>query len=46
MDRAKLNSAMEREQQRFLAKTPKSAALFAEAKKVMPGGVPMSWMAK
>ena len=37
---------MQREKERFLARTPKSAALFENAKKVMPGGVPMSWMSK
>ena len=46
MDRAKLSTAMQREKERFLARTPKSAALFENAKKVMPGGVPMSWMSK
>jgi glutamate-1-semialdehyde 2,1-aminomutase len=34
------------EEARFIADHPKSYALFEEAKKVMPGGVPMSWMAK
>jgi len=46
MNRSKLNSAMKREMDRFLERTPKSAKLFEEAKKVMPGGVPMSWMSK
>ena len=46
MDRSKLAAAMQRERQRFLARTPKSAALFNDAKRVMPGGVPMSWMSK
>ena len=32
--------------ERFLSRTPKSAALFERAKEVMPGGVPMSWMSK
>ncbi len=32
--------------ERFLSRTPKSAALFKRAKEVMPGGVPMSWMSK
>ena len=34
------------EEKRFLELHPKSGVLFASAKKVMPGGVPMSWMAK
>ena len=46
MDRQKLSLAMKRESERFLARTPKSKALFEDAKKVMPGGVPMSWMSK
>ena len=46
MNREKLAAAMKREQDRFLARTPKSAELFENAKKVMPGGVPMSWMSK
>ena len=46
MNKAALNSAMQRERERFLARTPKSAALFEKAKAVMPGGVPMSWMSK
>ena len=46
IDRAKLTSLMAKEQERFLKRTPKSAALFEQAKAVMPGGVPMSWMAK
>jgi len=34
------------EQARFLKMHPKSGVMFESAKKVMPGGVPMSWMAK
>ena len=34
------------EEERFLSLHPKSGKLFKEAKEVMPGGVPMSWMAK
>jgi len=39
----KLNAT---EEKRFLALHPKSGELFKKAKEVMPGGVPMSWMAK
>jgi len=39
----KLNAT---EEERFLALHPKSGELFKKAKEVMPGGVPMSWMAK
>ena len=35
-----------REEERFLARTPKSRERFTSAKEVMPGGVPMSWMSK
>ena len=34
------------EEKRFLELHPKSGVLFEKAKGVMPGGVPMSWMAK
>jgi glutamate-1-semialdehyde 2,1-aminomutase len=34
------------EKERFLALHPRSRELFTKAKEVMPGGVPMSWMAK
>ena len=37
---------MAHEEARFLALHPKSGDAFKKAKKVMPGGVPMSWMAK
>ena len=46
IDRAHLKKLIADEDERFLRLHPKSGALFAEAKKVMPGGVPMSWMAK
>ena len=46
MNTVLLQAAMQRERERFLARTPKSAALFEQAKAVMPGGVPMSWMSK
>jgi glutamate-1-semialdehyde 2,1-aminomutase len=37
---------MAREEQRFVAAHPRSAALFARAHKSLLGGVPMNWMAK
>jgi glutamate-1-semialdehyde 2,1-aminomutase len=46
IDRAHLKKLHANEEARFLARTPKSAERFAAAKKVMPGGVPMSWMTK
>jgi glutamate-1-semialdehyde 2,1-aminomutase len=46
IDRAHLRKLHAKEEARFLARTPKSGERFAVAKKVMPGGVPMSWMTK
>ena len=46
IDREHLIHLLEREQARFVVHHPKSAAIFKESKSVMPGGVPMSWMAK
>ena len=46
IDRAHLKKLIASEEERFLKLHPKSGALFAQAKEVMPGGVPMSWMAK
>jgi glutamate-1-semialdehyde 2,1-aminomutase len=37
---------MDREQKKFVADRPKSAALFERARKSLLGGVPMNWMAK
>ena len=46
IDRGHLKKLMKIEEDRFLELHPKSGALFQKAKEVMPGGVPMSWMAK
>ena len=46
INREQLAALTEIEKARFLATHPKSGELFEQAKKVMPGGVPMSWMAK
>ncbi len=46
IERQKLQTLYAREEERFLARTPKSRELFEKAKGVMPGGVPMSWMTK
>ena len=46
IDRQRLKSLHAREEERFLARTAKSRALFEKAQDVMPGGVPMSWMSK
>jgi glutamate-1-semialdehyde 2,1-aminomutase len=46
IDRTRLQSLMQREQQKFVADRPKSAALFERARKSLLGGVPMNWMTK
>ena len=46
IDRTRLQSLMDREQKKFVADRPKSAALFERARKSLLGGVPMNWMAK
>jgi glutamate-1-semialdehyde 2,1-aminomutase len=46
IDRLRLAKLMEREEKRFVAERPKSAALFDRARKSLLGGVPMNWMAK
>ena len=46
INREHLGKLITLEEERFLALHPKSGELFEKAKKVMPGGVPMSWMAK
>jgi glutamate-1-semialdehyde 2,1-aminomutase len=46
INREHLKNLHSKEMERFLSRTPKSAALFEKAKDVMPGGVPMSWMVK
>jgi glutamate-1-semialdehyde 2,1-aminomutase len=46
IDRARLKSLTEREQQRFVNDRPKSKALFERAGKSLWGGVPMNWMLK
>ena len=46
IDRAKLKQLHHREEARFLADHPKSAALYARAQSSLLGGVPMNWMKK
>ena len=45
INRNRLQQLTEKEEARFLALHPKSGELFKQAVNVMPGGVPMSWMA-
>ena len=46
INRTRLAELRTKEDARFLALHPKSGELFEAGKKNMPGGVPMSWMAK
>ena len=46
IDRIRLAELTRVEEARFLTDHPKSGELFAQAKQVMPSGVPMSWMSK
>src|SRR5712664_2978845 len=46
IDRSKLKSLHHREESRFLADHPKSAALYTRAQSSLLGGVPMNWMKK
>jgi glutamate-1-semialdehyde 2,1-aminomutase len=46
IDRAKLHTLRKREESRFLADHPKSAALYQRAQSSLLGGVPMNWMKK
>lgn len=46
INRDRLATLRAKEDARFLALHPKSGEMFKEGQKNMPGGVPMSWMAK
>ena len=46
INRDRLATLRAQEDARFLALHPKSGEMFKEGQKNMPGGVPMSWMAK
>jgi len=46
IDRAHLQSLMQREQKKFVDERPKSKALFERARKALLAGVPMNWMVK
>jgi glutamate-1-semialdehyde aminotransferase len=45
LDSAKLQALRAEEVARFKARTPRSNALYAESRRLMPNGVPCSWMA-
>jgi glutamate-1-semialdehyde 2,1-aminomutase len=46
VDRLRLASLMEREEQRFARAHPRSRELHERARRALPGGVPMHWMTK
>src|ERR1700726_196950 len=46
IDRTRLQSLMQREQEKFVEQRPKSKALFERARKSLLAGVPMNWMVK
>ncbi len=46
IDRARLKSLQLREDAKFIAEHPKSAALYERARHSLMGGVPMNWMKK
>src|ERR1700733_13387347 len=46
IDRSRLHTLMRREEEKFVAERPLSAALYARAQKSLLGGVPMNWMKK
>ena len=46
IDRSNLNALSRREERKFVDEHPKSAEMYARAKKSLLGGVPMNWMRK
>src|ERR1700722_9243808 len=46
IDRDRLQSLTQSQQQKFIRERPKSKALFERARKSLLGGVPMNWMVK
>src|SRR5271154_2398528 len=46
IDRSRLHILMSREEEKFVAERPLSAALYTRAQKSLLGGVPMNWMKK
>ncbi len=46
INRARLKELMAREEEKFAAERPKSAALYKRAQQSLLGGVPMNWMKK
>src|SRR6266478_2487733 len=46
INRERLKELSEREEQKFIAEHPRSAEMYARARKSLLGGVPMNWMRK
>jgi glutamate-1-semialdehyde 2,1-aminomutase len=46
INREKLRELSKREEQKFISQHPKSAEMYAQARKSLLGGVPMNWMKK
>ena len=46
INRRKLKELSQREEQKFIAEHPRSAEMYARARKSLLGGVPMNWMRK
>src|SRR5438445_10328284 len=46
ISREKLKQLSKREEQKFVAENPKSAVMYARARRSLLGGVPMNWMRK
>ena len=46
IDRSNLNELSRREERKFVDEHPKSAEMYARAKRSLLGGVPMNWMRK
>ncbi len=46
IERTRLHELQKREEQKFISEHPKSAEMYARARKSLLGGVPMNWMKK
>ena len=46
INREKLKTLARKEEQKFISEHPKSAEIYARARKSLLGGVPMNWMKK
>src|SRR5258707_6994024 len=46
IERTRLHELQKREEQKFISEHPRSAEMYARARKSLLGGVPMNWMRK